>query len=472
MNLIEKINVEDISKVITYSQGIPNPKLDKLLNKWQTAKADLSEHFLKGEIMYTYPEKVHFEIGKAQKQEKFGSFVEMVYNMIDNVKYCGFLNYLDYLSAEDFYANCLSSDYAYFVGKDKKKIQKGTKSIKAFRYFIEDQALLAELQDAASRIVQENKIEGYLTFSIHPLDFLSSSENTYNWRSCHSLDGEYRAGNLSYICDKSTIIVYLSTEEKKKLPNFPEDVLWNSKKWRMLIHFDELFKVCFAGRQYPFFSEGALEVVKKVFDSELAPLHKDWFGGTYQETWCGWFNDYIENFRYSNSDIEVDLDTGRYFVMDGQIYDKYNVIVDPQNTRNFNDLKESSIYLRPYYMFLKNSYVSNIKIELGAEVPCLWCEDNYINGQDSMMCSDCECEHGSSDCDDYHFCDCCGRKVWYDDTIYVNHYDELICPECAEKETFICAHCGGRYYNYEKHWSEELKDYVCYECNKAEGNED
>ena len=28
-------------------------------------------------------------------------------------------------------------------------------------------------------------------------DYLSLSENAFNWRSCHALDGEYRAGNLS-----------------------------------------------------------------------------------------------------------------------------------------------------------------------------------------------------------------------------------------------------------------------------------
>ena len=37
--------------------------------------------------------------------------------------------------------------------------------------------------------------------------------------------------------DKSTVICYLKSKEKYKLPNFPSSVLWNSKKWRVLIHF-------------------------------------------------------------------------------------------------------------------------------------------------------------------------------------------------------------------------------------------
>ena len=72
---------------------------------------------------------------------------------------------------------------------------------------------------------------------MHPLDYLSLSENTYNWRSCHSLDGEYRAGNLSYMMDKSTVICYLKSNDDVILSNFGPEVKWNSKKWRVLLYF-------------------------------------------------------------------------------------------------------------------------------------------------------------------------------------------------------------------------------------------
>lgn len=125
------------------------------------------------------------------------------------------------------------------------------KLVKAFKYFEENPRSLEDIQNYASRIIQEDKIEGTLCFSVHPLDFLSVSENTYNWRSCHALDGEYRAGNLSYMVDRSTFICYLRGAENQKLPHFPEDVLWNSKKWRMLLYMEDKRRGLMAGRQYP-----------------------------------------------------------------------------------------------------------------------------------------------------------------------------------------------------------------------------
>ena len=93
-------------------------------------------------------------------------------------------------------------------------------------------------------ILQEDKIEGTLCFSVHPLDFLSSSENTYNWRSCHSLDGEFCAGNLSYMADSATMICYLKSDKEEILPRFPEDIPWNNKKWRVFLEAQISFYHC------------------------------------------------------------------------------------------------------------------------------------------------------------------------------------------------------------------------------------
>ena len=137
-----------------------------------------------------------------------------------------------------------------------------------FSLIEEDEETVKRLQTQASMIIQENKVIGKLCFSVHPLDYLSISETTYNWRSCHALDGEYRAGNLSYMLDDSTIICYLKSNKETKLPNFPDDVLWNSKKWRLLLHFSENLDVCFSGRQYPFFSPGAISRLNPKFRTE------------------------------------------------------------------------------------------------------------------------------------------------------------------------------------------------------------
>ena len=458
MSLLTQISKEDFDKVISYSQNIPAPQTRELLTNWSQAKRDIVERFLDGKIQYTYPEKVRFELNEQSKNERLNHFEDYVINLFDNYSH-PLAKFLRTITTEEFYANSILEDYI-ISERDNKKIQKGSKIVKSFKYFIEDKQLLADLQNKASEIIQENKVEGYLTFSVHPLDFLSSSENTYNWRSCHALDGEYRAGNLSYMCDRGTMMVYLSGDEKVKLPHFPEDVLWNSKKWRMLLHFDQMLDVCFAGRQYPFFSPGALEKVFEIFSNNMATMQHTWSNGLQREKWLGWYNDYIEKFASQESGREVHFEDDRYYVMNGCICDKYATVLDAPNSLHFNDITRSSCYTQPYYMYKSYYHHTPSTFRMGAAVKCLCCGEAIINGDDSMMCSDCECEYGNSDSDEYRTCDCCGTRFYYEDAWWVG--DDIICPNCADRETFICEECEDRYYNSEKHYYHGR--YICDHC--------
>lgn len=464
MSLITQISKEDFNKVIAYSQNIENPKTDMILDKWAIAKQEISQRFLNGKTRYTYPDKLRFKLNEQAQMDRFEHLVDYVWNLLGDYSHplCKFLRNI---TVEEFYFNRLSEDYIV-EHQDGKKISKGSKIIKSFKYFLEDDMLLHDLQDKASELIQENKVEGYLTFSIHPLDFLSSSENTYNWRSCHALDGEYRAGNLSYMCDRGTMIVYLSTEEKTKLPHFPEDVPWNSKKWRMLLHFDEDLEACFAGRQYPFTSPGALEEIFNIFTNWMVPFAPVWgYGSPKREKWEGWFNDYIDSFLRGNGET-INLEEDRYCVMSNGVWDKYEIVLDAPHSKHFNDVTRSSCYTRPYYMYKMYYGRNKPNFVIGAEIPCLYCGEAYINGDDTMMCSECECEYGDSDSEDYCTCNCCGTRFYYDNAYWVG--DDAICPDCANKETFICDECEDRYYNSEKHYHNG--QYICNYClaNKEE----
>ena len=466
MSLLTQMSKEDFDKVISYSQNIPAPQTTELLTNWSQAKMDIVERFLNGKIQYTYPEKVRFELNEQSKNERLNHFEDYVINLFDNYSH-PLAKFLRTITIEEFYANSILEDYI-ISERDNKKIQKGSKIVKSFKYFIEDKQLLADLQNKASEIIQENKVEGYLTFSVHPLDFLSSSENTYNWRSCHALDGEYRAGNLSYMCDRGTMMVYLSGEEKVKLPHFPEDVLWNSKKWRMLLHFDQDLDVCFAGRQYPFFSPGALEKVFEIFSNNMATMERTWGNGPQREKWLGWYNDYIEKFANQESGREVHFEDDRYYVMNGRICDKYETVLDAPNSLHFNDITRSSCYTKPYYMYKSYYHHTPSMFKVGAAVKCLCCGEAIINGDDSMMCSDCECEYGNSDSDEYRTCDCCGTRFYYEDAWWVG--DDMVCPNCADRETFVCDECEDRYYNSEKHYYNG--QYICDHCLADKEEED
>lgn len=470
MSLIEKINKERINKVISYSQNIPNPQTDELLENWAKKKEKLSKTFLKGEIIYTYPKIISFEISEEVKRERINDFISFAALLLSYQH--PLVEFLTEISTYEFYNNSLEKPYTIYYATDEKKINAGAKVIRSFKHFIEDEKLLRDLQDKASEMIQENKVSGYLTFSIHPLDYLSSSENTLNWRSCHSLDGEYRAGNLSYMNDSSTIIVYLASDFGAMLPNFPSDVAWNSKKWRVLLHFDELCEVCFAGKQYPFYSENALDKVFEIFQENMVETYIAWGGDTKRYEWKGWYNDYIdESHRASGEDVRIEQ--FRYCIINNGIYDKNKIVHDVPDSRHFNDVLRSTCYDAPYYMFKRYwSPVMDINVEVGAKVKCLYCGEEYITTSDTMMCPDCECKYGNSESDDYSICDCCGRRFPSRDGRYVgiDEDEEFICPNCQDLETFTCEICGNLYYNSDIRYEGERGIYVCKHC-KSEKEE-
>lgn len=469
MSLLEQIDKAQIDEVIAFSQNIENPNTTTLLHDWAKAKTVMSQHFFNGKLSYTYPEKVRFELNDYNKEDKLNHFIDYVSNLFSNWRH-PLVEFLEHLSPNEFYNNSLAGDYI-IIEEEGKKISKGTKVVKSFKYFIEDTNLLHDLQNKASEIIQENKIEGYLTFSIHPLDFLSSSENTYNWRSCHALDGEYRAGNLSYMCDSSTMIVYLSSNEPMQLPHFPPSVPWNSKKWRVLLHFDEHLEVCFAGRQYPFSSEGALNTVKEIFSNEMAPYHIGiWGEKSHREKWNGWYNDYLKNALRADGEEEY-IEESRYCIINHGVYDRCTIIHDAEESRHFNDLLRSSCYEEPYYMYKQYSFPHpSINIQVGAPVLCLHCGERIIETQDTMMCTNCECEFGDSDSEEYKTCDCCGTRFYWEEGYWVGDTD-FVCPGCAATETFICEICNERYYNLDKHWDEKISGYVCNNCYEDQEEE-
>ena len=211
--MLLKEEIEDIKQkfkqVISYSQDIANPKVDILFEQWLTAKKDFISAF-GNQLIYTYPKKVTFELDEKEKIARVDEFIDSVDNGWNNSELADFV----YAMKDKFYSNLTGEDYTTSSGKI---IKKGTKLVKAFKYFVPYQHILEEIQNQASRIIQENKVEGYLHLSVHPLDFLSASENAYNWRSCHALDGDYRSGNLTYMVDNSTLMCYLSNEKDEKI---------------------------------------------------------------------------------------------------------------------------------------------------------------------------------------------------------------------------------------------------------------
>ena len=228
------------------------------MSDWEENKCKFYSRLPGNKLIYQSHTPITMSISEDDKKAELDCF-------IDNIRWRYSLfelkNFVEN-NRENFYSNILSEDYPMENGTI---IPKGMKIIKAFKYFVEDKETLTEIQDKASMLIQNTKISGYFCMSVHPLDYLSLSENTHNWRSCHALDGEYRAGNLSYMTDNCTIICYIKSEHDAVLPRFPDDIPWADKKWRMLLHVSNDDTMIISGRHYPYESKGLQDFALELY---------------------------------------------------------------------------------------------------------------------------------------------------------------------------------------------------------------
>lgn len=444
---------QQVAEVIAHSQNIGKEmNAEALIQKWYEAKRQFFEAW--GDYIYEVEEPVTFYLSKEEKQHRFNEYIDVVDNTYGN---CDLTEFLDWLTIDEVFDNHISRDY-WISGEDK--IAKGTKVSKAFKYFESNETVLRKIQDQLSMILQEDKITGTLCLSVHPLDYLSVSENTYHWRSCHALDGDYRAGNLQYMVDKCTIVCYLRGIKNAELPNFPKNVLWNSKKWRMLLFVSDNQNALFAGRQYPFFSPSALDRVQEAFLSSTNKRIR---------AWTPWYNDYIQKFPRKDGDIDIagaDNDSWlnqRYIALGGMIFGTRQLIKECKKPLFFNDLTESSFYI-PYYSW--NRYANREYIfHIGDSVPCPCCNGEHdVRNSEFLICEECLCGEEETH---YIYCDCCDCRMSESEGSFVQSAGHILCNNCFEEHTVRCDKCGEYWYSHDIQYDRENDRYLCPDCRGA-----
>lgn len=448
---------EQVIAVVKYAYDLPEPKVDRLIDKWAKNKSRFIKMF-GDKLIYELFDPITFELDEDSKKRIFKDFVHSIKNE-------GLRHYLN-LQKKGFFTNTVVEEYNIQISDNHTHIAPGTKLLKTFKYFISDKELLNKLQSEASMIIQQNKITGKLCLSVHPLDFLSSSENTYNWRSCHSLDGEFSGGNFSYMTDKSTIICYLKSASGNvyNLPNFPEEVQWNSKKWRMLVHFDLCCGTFFTGRQYPFSTITGMDKVKEI----IIMLTNDHEG----DKWLPWripFKKFED--RYLDTSYVNFVDT---------LKPLKQVVKSAEHSLQYNDVLHSNMYqtsfshkTRPNHLIYGDDFISYYTpndevIEIGEGVLCLNCEQHYIQDSDSVICDGCYDQMGSA----FSRCDCCQRRFRTTDGYRMDAGD-FICPACKEEEIGYCERCGCERYLSDLTYVECYDGMLCWLCENqfyAEGD--
>ena len=447
---------EQVFKVIQYSQDplYPSKKvISNIIDEWAQAKARFIEMF--GGLIYESPEVIEYGLSEDDKKRRAKEFIT---NSVRGVYELEELYWFLKHNIDSFFDNKVTD------APDKYKHLIGMKLIKSFKFFIDDKNLLREVQDCASTYMQQQKLTGKLCFSVHPLDFLSSSENNYNWRSCHALDGDYRVGNFSYMLDETTFMVYIKSEKGNVfLEHFPNDVPWNSKKWRTLFHTNKSNSLIIAGRQYPYHLDSCKDIVLNLWEKMT------------NKNFSSWKNNYV------TSDSNGRNLQHRYMTLRNSLYPLEGVVKVGPNALNYNDILHSSVYDNPYYAFEMYNYdfdqlstfmTDDNRITIGAGVPCLCCGCHTLEDS-SIICCD--------RCNDYIICNCCDQRISTDEPLFYVQYgditqgsqvylEEIFCEDCIEKYTGTCSVCGARRMNHLLYLIDD--ELICKWCmNNKKGEE-
>lgn len=104
-----------------------------------------------------------------------------------------------------------------------------------------------------SLVLNQKTIKGNICLSIHPLDYVTMSDNECGWSSCMQWmneSGDYRLGTIEMMNSPYVVVAYMESSNSMDIGN---DYLWNSKRWRQLVIITP--ELILGNKQYPYESD-------------------------------------------------------------------------------------------------------------------------------------------------------------------------------------------------------------------------
>ena len=293
---------------------------------------------------------------------------------------------------------------------------------------------------AHSVINNDKMVRGNLCISIHPLDFMTMSDNDSNWQSCMNwrYSGCYHVGTVEMMNSNNVVCCYIENAKGdfyfgKKNSEEDTDIRsneysWNNKRWRQLVYITK--DIIVTGKSYPYQNDELSKIVLNAV-REIAQRNLNWnyqFGPElYQD---------MKRIRTAE-----DFDRVRSFIKNKKTT-KHNIIFDSKGMYNdmFND--KSKIY-----WCVRNKVDHNKIISYSGKAPCLCCgesvlkkefEDDYNDRYENT--EDLVCE----DCLENFKCSICHNTSPLSKHYILN--GEKICEYCFTHYFKICPDCGRPFY--------------------------
>ena len=254
-----------------------------------------------------------------------------------------------------------------------------------------------------SMVLNQKKLEGELCLSIHPLDYMTMSDNECDWTSCMSWqgEGEYRLGTVEMMNSPCVVMAYLKSSRDMQW----NPASWSNKKWRQLYVVNQ--DLIIGNRQYPYNNEDCNKIAL------------DWLYELAVKN-CGWN-------VYNNTPIEIS-----------------NYAYNKVGEKDFHLCLETHYmyndFSRGFLAYVSNNIKSEYYLNFSGPAECMSCGTTDLNFDDKSDSNRLCCYT----CDHVVRCYECGDII---DASCSNEVDGVhLCSYCFKQYTYNCPICGDTHY--------------------------
>lgn len=262
--LIEKLSTHELAALSAYKKlysGARNGcEITHYLREWDNTKQQLF-HILNDQFILSKPityKKSGGELGNEIWNTLLSTPLgQQLRNKITEISYAVHTYKLNWLMEDvvlgdneypyDSFSISCPSGKTIQVQKKCKPMRVLAKLAQEFQF----EEMFEQFRLVHSQILNQKALNGELCLSIHPLDYMTMSDNNCDWTSCMSWKsvGCYRAGTVEMMNSAYVVVAYLKSASNDL---YFDDYSWNSKKWRVLLIVDPQNKFVCSIKDYPY----------------------------------------------------------------------------------------------------------------------------------------------------------------------------------------------------------------------------
>ena len=469
-NLVNMLPAEDKEKITKYVElwGAAEHFIgvDKWLADWGMSKIKLYK-LLGNSFIYKAP----FKYEKTKEELK-----TQLYTLMDNDpfidKYFQWLNHFmindkidtftasklkDVVSIPCFVDDTIVQGVKYKCENASRELQlqKGTKPMRALsrvlEYWKDEPEVIDMMADFEnfriehSKILNDKIVKGNICISIHPLDFMTMSDNASNWDSCMNWQNQgcYRVGTIEMMNSNNVVCCYLESKDhfyfnqqttRRKPSEDPDDSCeWNNKRWRQLFYITK--DIIVSGKPYPYTNSKLTQHILSTL-RELARKNLKWTYSFGPERYY--------DMKYINSSLSMRRVQSHIKYKDMK---KHNIIFHTKGM--YNDMLNDN---NTQYWCVRNKVNHNKVITYSGKCPCLCCgesiieyddeNDHYYNERyinvNGVICQNCRDNL-------FHCAVCCNENSRIKHYTYINEEQEVVqmCETCWKEKVKECPCCGN-----------------------------